>query len=65
MISSPWVTWVYSVDPSSVCHREYHDAAEANSSKISAQFQHCQANYRPDQSKILPQNIDNYRANLG
>ena len=22
-ISSPWVTWVYSVDPSSVCHREY------------------------------------------
>ena len=30
-ISSPWVTWVYSVDPSSVCHREYpHSIAVKN-----------------------------------
>ena len=83
-ISSPWVTWVYSVDPLLCAIVNIHTAslsrttdgsldaiiqnqsvkAGANSSKISAQFQHCQANYRPGQSKILPQNIDNSRANL-
>ena len=67
-ISYPWVTWVAVKNHRWLLGRHYSKSKCQSRSKFEqniGQFQHCQANYRPGQSKILPQNIDNSRANLG